>query len=358
MQSKLENNIINKDKNYYKMIKYFLSENFKFTKENLTLFFNEFHKKYYNFIFDKNLSVNFFEPNEQTYKNLVNFGAAQFVHDNKYPKNQNINILLDNLNGDLFQKWVLLSVFFHEVRHEQQFDNICIKLNKNISDYEHLIKFSYLFGQELHCTEIIEIEAAAFEIENILDILINNKSLINKQSVYFLIDAIKGFENDLSFLTSEDIFKEFRTKYWPELKKRGIKALDFPLTAKQIIEVHSIAYNNHFSFWRNHNFITIENENYKNKIAKILQNKIDDVFIPAVDFVHLVSYKFFNPNLKINKNDNLCLSKDDFKKFQNTKKRDDIIEILYFGLADKFENDDENKENKNNIGNNTHIETL
>jgi len=333
------------------MLEFYLSDKFKMTKKNLTLFFNALHKIDYNMVFEKDLVVRFFTKNEPMYKEMEELGSALFDWDYFKPKEQYINILLYNYKNNLMNKWNILLMYIHETVHEKQFDNIYIKLKKNISDYEHLIKYSFMFGQELYHFEIIELEAIMGEINKMVSILKANKKLINKYSIYRLIEILKDLSNELNFLENEKIYKEIYQKYGKELKNRGVSFREYSLSAKPAIELHSIVYDNKFWFLRNNRFITISDEQYKNKLIQILDKKISSCYIKAFNFVYENALKLYNPKNKTEQEKRFCLSKKDFTALLNATDILDKNEILYFGLVNKFEkikNDENTQENVEN----------
>jgi len=316
------------------MIEYFLSDKFKFDKKNLNYFFNELHKEEYVLLFDKKFKVAFYCENDRTYKEMVDKGSAQFCDARRDYRIQTMKILFNTKENDLLHKLRILIAYFHECEHERQLDNICSKFKKNISDYEHLIKHSYIWGQELYHSEIIEIEAIIGSINKLVNVLNNNKNLINKFSIYALICEMLELENCLNYFENEEVFKTIYKKYGQELKNRGIDFRKFELNSKKIIELHSIEYDNKFLFWRNNTPITISNIKYKEKLQKILDKKITRCFNNAFKVVYKNSLKLFKPN----KDDVQTLAVDFYKKIKVSKDKLEIIELLYDNLFDKMEN--------------------
>jgi len=321
-----------KNKTYNEMILYFLSEKFEFNKENLDLLFNTLHELEYNFIIDKKIKVVFYSEKTKTYKEMVKKGSAQFCDARRDYRKQTIKILFNTKENSILNKWRILNAFFHELEHEKQLDNICSKFKKNISDYEHFIRFSYIWGQELYHSEIIEIEAIIGEINKMVEVLNNNLELINKESIYLLICLLLELEYSLNYFESEEVCKEIISKYGKELKQKGIKLSEFKINSKKIIELHSIAYKNKLLFWRNKKLITFENSEYKEKLQKILDKKIINCYNNAFKLVKN-QIKLFKPTCC----DDKTLSCENYKKLTTLKDKIEIIELLYEDLADKFE---------------------
>lgn len=331
---------LEKETQINKLIECFLSEDFVFNKQNLDLLFNKLHKLEYNFIIDKKIKVIFYSENTKTYKEMVNKGAAQFCDARRDYRKQTMKILFNTKEHDLLSKWRLLAAYFHEVEHEKQLDNICSKFKKNISDYEHFIKFSYIWGQELFHSEIIEIEAIIGEINRTFEILNKNKKLINKDSIYLLICQLLELENSLNYFETEEVFKTIYKQYGKELKDKGIKFSEFEINSKKIIELHSIAYKNKLLFWRNNKPIGFEDDNYKEKLQKILNKKINSCYNNAFEFVYNNAIELFKPN----ENDNKVLSEDAYKNLLTLTSKIDVVELLYEDLANKFEKIEEESE--------------
>ncbi len=182
---------------FYKLIEEFISDNFVLTEQNLLDFATKLHELDYENKYEKMYAV-------KTINSVLLGGETNHLTKEIVVAVNNLLSLEKNVSSEclLAYKIEFLNSYFHEARHEKQYD-ICKNIGLNSSSYNRVMTYEFLNGEvyNQYCS-LIEIDARINSIERIVA-LIKRGVLPNNPEVYTLlmeecIAILDGINNNLN----------------------------------------------------------------------------------------------------------------------------------------------------------------